>query len=163
MQHSEWEALALNDCPVSEELIGQLYRSSQEGIHELVAGLSASRRGSLAAFCYGRAHLRDIGLAIAATCDLETLVAVGGRAGNFLFDQSRELSSVEKRRSCSKKRGRSRSSMTYAGWGRPLPAMTPCPACTCINTKPAEHFCRRAAIIVNSAAPVRPRTAALLR
>ena len=98
MHHSEWEALALNDCPVSEELIGQLYRSSQDGIHELVSGLSANRRGSLAAFCYGRAHLRDIGLAIAATCDLETLVAVGGRAGNFLFDQSRELSTVEKRR-----------------------------------------------------------------
>jgi hypothetical protein len=102
MHHSEWEALALNDCPVSEELIGQLYRSSQDGIHELVSGLSANRRGSLAAFCYGRAHLRDIGLAIAATCDLETLVAVGGRAGNFLFDQSRELSSMEKRRSWSR-------------------------------------------------------------
>jgi hypothetical protein len=47
MHQNEWEALALNDCPVSEELIGQLYRSSPEGIHELVSGLSANRRGSL--------------------------------------------------------------------------------------------------------------------
>src|SRR5205807_4946872 len=89
-------------CPVSDELIGRLYRSSQHGINELVSGLSIDRRGSLAAFCYGRAHLRDIGLAIAATCDLETLVGVGGRAGNFLFEQSREIRNEEKPRSGSK-------------------------------------------------------------
>jgi hypothetical protein len=89
-------------CPVPDELIGRLYRCSQHDITELVSGLSSSRRGSLAAFCYGRAHLREIGLAIAATCDLETLVVAGGRAGNFLFDQSRELPSAEKARSGSK-------------------------------------------------------------
>jgi hypothetical protein len=89
-------------CPVPDELIGRLYRSSQQDINELVSGLSSRRRGSLAAFCYGRAHLRDIGLAIAATCDLETLVLAGGRVGNFLFDQSRELPNVEKPRSGSK-------------------------------------------------------------
>jgi hypothetical protein len=89
-------------CPVPDELIGRLYRSPQHGINELVAGLSTSHRGSLAAFCYGRAHLRDIGLAIAATCDLETLVVAGGRAGNFLFEQSRELPNEEKPRSSSK-------------------------------------------------------------
>ena len=73
--------------PVPDELIGRLYRSPRHGINELVSGLSTSRRGSLAAFCYSRAHLHDIGLAIAATCDLETLVTAGGRAGNFLFDE----------------------------------------------------------------------------
>jgi hypothetical protein len=89
-------------CPVPDELIGRLYRSPQHGINELVSGLSMSRRGSLAAFCYGRAHLRDIGLAIAATCDLETLVVAGGRAGTFLFEQSRELPNDEKPRFSSK-------------------------------------------------------------
>jgi hypothetical protein len=102
MHQDEWDAIALNDCPVSDDLIGQLYRSSQHGIHELISGLSTSRRASLAAFCYGRAHLRDIGLAIAATCDLETLVAAGGRAGNFLFEQSRELPNADKPRSWSR-------------------------------------------------------------
>jgi hypothetical protein len=56
----------------------------------------------LAAFCYGRAHLRDIGLAIAATCDLETLVEAGGRAGIFLFEQSRELPQEDKHRTGSR-------------------------------------------------------------
>src|SRR5260221_6647113 len=89
--------------PVQDELIGRLYRSPRHGINELVSGLSTSRRGSLAAFCYSRAHLHDIGLAIAATCDLETLVAAGGRAGNFLFEQSRGLPNEEKPRSFSKR------------------------------------------------------------
>jgi hypothetical protein len=102
MHRDEWDAIALNDCPVSDELIGQLYRSSHHGIHELISGLSVGRRASLAAFCYGRAHLRNIGLAVAATCDLETLVVAGGRAGNFLFEQSRELPNEEKPRSWSK-------------------------------------------------------------
>jgi len=85
-------------CPVPPEFIGRLYHSPQHGVSELVAGLSSARRGSLAAFCYGRAHLRDIGLAIAATCDLETLVEAGGRAGMFLFEQSRELPQEDKQR-----------------------------------------------------------------
>src|SRR5258705_1361422 len=96
-------ALADDDgSPVPDELIGRLYRSPRHGINELVSGLSTSRRGSLAAFCYSRAHLHDIGLAIAATCDLETLVAAVGRAGNFLFEQSRELPNAEKPQSFSK-------------------------------------------------------------
>ena len=89
-------------CPVPPEFIGRLYHSPQHGVSELVSGLSSARRGSLAAFCYGRAHLRDIGLAIAATCDLETLVEAGGRAGMFLFEQSRELPQEDKQRTGSR-------------------------------------------------------------
>src|SRR5438270_2724258 len=85
--------------PVSDDLIGRLYRAPKRAINDLVSELSSADRGNLATFCYGRAHLRDIGLAIAATCDLETLVVAGGRAGNFLFEQSRELPNVEKPRS----------------------------------------------------------------
>ena len=77
-------------CPVPEELIGRLYDCPMHRIDGLVATLPPGSRGSLAAFCYGRAHLRNIGLAIAATCDLETLVDAGGRAGNSLFAASRE-------------------------------------------------------------------------
>ena len=57
---------------------------------------SPQHRASLAAFCYARAHLHDVGLTIAATCEFEELVAVAGSAGHFLFWQSRELSSERK-------------------------------------------------------------------
>ena len=59
-------------------------------------------RANLAAFCYGRAHLHDIGLTIAATCEFEELVAAAGSVGHFLFEQSRELSSEGKPISFSK-------------------------------------------------------------
>src|SRR5436190_22677649 len=90
-----------DDCPVSADLIGRLYRSSHHDINDLVSGLPPIRRASLATFCYGRAHLREIGLAIAATCEFDVLVAAGGRVGNFLFEQSRELPDEEKSRSVS--------------------------------------------------------------
>jgi hypothetical protein len=77
-------------CPVPEELLGRLYVSSIQEIDSIVSQLPPGPRGSLATFCYSRAHLRDIGLAIAATCDLETLVDAGGRAGTNLFEISRE-------------------------------------------------------------------------
>ena len=38
---------------------------------------------------YGRAHLRDIGKAVAATCDADVLHHVGGRLGTALFEESR--------------------------------------------------------------------------
>ncbi len=83
-------------CPVSEELIGRLYASPIHHIDDLVSRLPPGPRGNLATFCYSRAHLRDIGLAIAATCDLETLIDAGGRAGSSLFQASRERPSEPK-------------------------------------------------------------------
>jgi len=77
-------------CPVAEELIGKLYACDKHGIDQILSGLSQSQRGLLAMFCYGRAHLREVGLAVAATCDFESLVVAGGRAGQVLFDLSRE-------------------------------------------------------------------------
>jgi hypothetical protein len=77
-------------CPVPEELIGRLYVTPIQQIDSIISQLPPGPRGSLAAFCYSRAHLRDIGLAIAATCDLETLLNAGGRAGSNLFEASRE-------------------------------------------------------------------------
>ena len=77
-------------CPVAEELIGKLYASDKHGIDQVLSGLSQSERGLLAMFCYGRAHLREAGLAVAATCDFASLVVAGGRAGQVLFDLSRE-------------------------------------------------------------------------
>jgi hypothetical protein len=91
MDRLEEDAMISDDaCPVSEKFIGRLYDSVGRGLDDLVSGLPSSRRGELAFFCYRRAHLRDIGVAIAATCELTSLIDAGGRAGNFLFDLSRE-------------------------------------------------------------------------
>ena len=44
----------------------------------------------LALFCYHRSHLHSMGLAIAASCDEDDLVRVGGRVGANLYTRSQE-------------------------------------------------------------------------
>jgi hypothetical protein len=78
------------------QVVGQLYRSQGHQVAELVSNLAADQRAMLALFCYGRAHMRDIGLSIAATCDSPTLIETGGPAvGQALFDLSRKRSEPE--------------------------------------------------------------------
>ena len=77
-------------CPVADEMLGEMYRVSAHGLNELTATVSPTARVLVAVYCYRRAHLASIGLAIAATCDKDDLASVGGNAGAALFDRSRE-------------------------------------------------------------------------
>jgi hypothetical protein len=77
-------------CPIEDCLLGEMYRASPHGLDELIATVSPSLRARLALYCFRRAHLASIGLAIAAACEKEDLTAVGGNAGATLFDRSRE-------------------------------------------------------------------------
>ena len=78
------------------QVVGQLYRSHGHQVAELVSNLAADQRAMLALFCYGRAHMREIGLSIAATCDSPILIETGGPAvGQALFDLSRKRSEPE--------------------------------------------------------------------
>ena len=83
MRQREWVTSTLDDCPVPEEVIGLLYRSSHNRIYELISGLSAPHRASLATFCYGRAHLREVGLTIAATCEFDVIGRAYVNAGSY--------------------------------------------------------------------------------
>jgi len=79
------------DTFVPEELIGRLHRATDTTILDLVEKFSAQERANLAMFCYHKTHLRRIGLAIAATCDLPSLVQQWGTVlGHAIFAQSRE-------------------------------------------------------------------------
>lgn len=77
-------------CPVPERVLGEMYRANSHGLNELIATVPPSVRGMLAMYCYRRAHLASIGLAIAATCDEDDLTLHGGNAGAVLFAKSRE-------------------------------------------------------------------------
>jgi len=81
-------------CPVSEELLGALYRTDKNGFPELLAKLKPHDRALLALFCYPRSHLHDLGIAIAATCEENDLFLIGGRVGAFLHALSREAPQV---------------------------------------------------------------------
>ena len=81
---------AFNSSTTMDEIVGRLHGSPTRGIDGLVSNLPEDLRGNLAVFCYSRAHLHEVALAIAATCNLDALVHAGGKPGNFLFEQSRE-------------------------------------------------------------------------
>jgi len=80
-------------CPVSDQVLGDMYRANPHGLNELIASVPASVRGMLAMYCYRRAHLASIALAIAATCDEDDLAHHGGNAGTVLYTKSREADS----------------------------------------------------------------------
>ena len=83
-------SLADENCPVGDKMLGDLYRSHERGLADLVATVAPDVRATLALFCYRRGHLHSMGLAIAASCTEEELEHAGGRVGLALFALSRE-------------------------------------------------------------------------
>jgi hypothetical protein len=77
-------------CPVRDELLGELYGASKHGLPALVATVPPTVRAMLALFCYHRSHLHSMGLAIAASCDEDDLVRLGGRVGSTLYSRAQE-------------------------------------------------------------------------
>ena len=87
--------LADDLCPIRDELFGELCRANDLYVPDFVHSLAPDVQASLALFCYRRSHLHSIGLAIAASCDKDSLVWAGGSVGAFVFACSREASPRE--------------------------------------------------------------------
>ena len=83
-----------DDRAAMSAALTRLYGVATQSAQEIVANLTESERARLAVFCYGRAHLNAIGLAIATTCSLDHLVAAAhsGTAGRTIFNQARDRS-----------------------------------------------------------------------
>jgi hypothetical protein len=79
-----------DSCPVQEDLLGQMYRASENGLPVLVESVSSEVRAMLALFCYRRSHLHSLALTIAASCNERDLIQIGGRVGSTLYALSRE-------------------------------------------------------------------------
>lgn len=77
-------------CPLPLERLGQLYRADPEAAHEMLEDLSEVQRVDFALFCYGRSHLRGLGLTVAATCDAAKLARRAGTLGAVLATQCRQ-------------------------------------------------------------------------
>src|SRR6516164_8478164 len=88
-------------CPISEQLLFSLYDAAKRGLPVPVGEVPPERRSSVALFCYRRSHLEEAALAIAATCDEEDLVDIGGPLGRTLFLKARNVSSRVKNESLS--------------------------------------------------------------
>ncbi|MFT4119859.1 hypothetical protein [Bradyrhizobium sp.] len=89
---SSRDAFESDFCPVRDELLGEMYRASENGLPRLVESVSPDVRAKLALFCYRRSHLNSLAVAIAASCSERDLVDNGGRVGSTLYALSREVS-----------------------------------------------------------------------
>ena len=87
---SSREAFENDFCPVRDELLGEMYRASENGLPKLVESVSSEVRAMLALFCYRRSHLYSLALSIAASCSERELIQLGGRVGSTLYTLSRE-------------------------------------------------------------------------
>ena len=87
---SSRDAFENDFCPVRDELLGEMYRASENGLPQLVASVSPDVRAMLALFCYRRSHLHSLALSIAASCSERDLIQLGGRVGSTLYALSRE-------------------------------------------------------------------------
>jgi len=100
-----------DDQVVPDDLIGLLYRATENTVADLLPDLSSQERACLAMFCYRKSHLHRIGLAIAATCNESVLVQTWGTAlGQALYAQSREAPPEQPQRPA----GHHRSKITLA-------------------------------------------------
>jgi hypothetical protein len=99
-----------------EQLIERLYSSNEPGIAEFVSALPQEERVNVAVLCYGRVHLRDIALEIAATCDRAALIEAAGKImGDILFTQSRQPTPLPVLRSSYRKATITLASIASAG------------------------------------------------
>ena len=75
-----------------DDLLRRLVQAKGSEIADIVSVLPSHERARVAFFCYARGHLHDIGIAVAATCELPSLmqVAPSNAAGHMLFARSRE-------------------------------------------------------------------------
>ena len=87
---SSRDAFENDFCPVRDELLGEMYRASENGLPPLVESVSSDVRAMLALFCYRRSHLHALALSIAASCTERDLIQFGGRVGSTLYALSRE-------------------------------------------------------------------------
>src|SRR4030081_2709611 len=81
-------------CPVRDELLGEMYRASDNGLPRLVESIASNVRAMLALFCYRRSHLHSLALSIAASCSERELIQMGGRVGSTLYALSRDAAAT---------------------------------------------------------------------
>ena len=85
------DVLGGDDCPCSSTLLGALYRATPDQYEGVIESIPLDVRAVLALYCYRRAHLQAIGLAIAATCEESDLRVHGQSAGSALFHRARQI------------------------------------------------------------------------
>lgn len=78
------------DVSVPSEIIEEVTSSGPADAVSVASGLPEPQRAILAQFCYGRRHLRHLGLLIAGTLSQQTLMQTFGGAWEVIYKQAQD-------------------------------------------------------------------------
>jgi len=90
---SSRQAFENDRCPVSDDLLGAMYRANENGLPHLVASVPSDVRAMLALFCYRRHHMHTLAISIASSCSERELIEQGGRVGSTLYALAQDAQS----------------------------------------------------------------------
>ncbi|KNY19405.1 hypothetical protein [Methylobacterium sp. ARG-1] len=76
------------DCPVSLEVLGEVYRADEFDLPMILEQIPPLKRAQLAAYLYGKSHMHKLGLKVARSCDREDLIRVAGEIGSVIHGQA---------------------------------------------------------------------------
>jgi len=79
------------DDAIDFQSLFALNNSDPKNAVEVASTLSGLQRAKIAQFCYARAHMRQMGLHIAATCEMPELLRVFGAGAATIFKQARDV------------------------------------------------------------------------
>ncbi len=68
------------DCPVSLEVLGEVYRADEFDLPMILEQIPPLKRAQLAAYLYGKSHMHKLGLKVARSCDREDLIRSPARS-----------------------------------------------------------------------------------
>ena len=117
-------------CPVSLELLGEVYRADDYDFPEIVERIPPLKRAQLAAYLYGKSHMHQLGLKVARACDREDLMRVAGEIGAVIHGQAHlkpAKPSVDAAAALTKHKplpGQKKVSLAGAAKGAPKPAIS---------------------------------------
>ena len=77
------------ECPVSLELLGEVYRADDYDLPYILERIPSLTRAKLAAYLYGKSHMHQLGLKVALACEREDLIQAVGEIGSVIYGQSR--------------------------------------------------------------------------
>ncbi|AWN43704.1 hypothetical protein U8607_11565 [Methylobacterium durans] len=76
------------NCPVSLDLLGEVYRADEYDLPEILARIPPLTRAKLAAYLYGKSHMHQLGLTVARACERDDLVRAAGEIGAVIHGQA---------------------------------------------------------------------------
>ncbi len=91
--------------PIGERELVALKTLSFEALSAIVCQLPAMQRARMAAFCYGKSHLHELGLALASCCSPTELDDAFGRNARIVRMQAKAAQEERKKKAGASKRG----------------------------------------------------------